>query len=188
MDVSIELQQELLEAIAALGASKPIWESPFAIGLLTAIAAISASLIQRWQAFRLQERQSQIERQLRIHELQMEALKSLSLIEHSISPNEEPHPGADAHEWLTPIVHSLSSVVSALDKYLKNYSYVSPATVISHIRTALNLANENKWNSILNNNPGYEPTTQEIDAIIELINELSEATTSFKSSLGVIGA
>ena len=188
MDVSIELQQELLDAIAALGAGKPIWESPFAIGLLTAIAAISASLIQRWQSFRLQERQSQIERQLRIHELQMTALKSLSLIEHSVSPNDEPHPGADAHEWLAPIVHSLSNVVSKLDQYLKDYSYVSPTTVISHIRTAINLANEHKWNSILNNSPDYEPTSQEIDGIIELIKELFEATQTFKTSLGVTGA
>jgi hypothetical protein len=188
MDLSIELQQELIEAIAALGASKPIWESPFAVGLLTAFAAISASLIQRWQAFRLQERQSQIERQLRIHELQMEALKSLALIEHRITPNDEPNPGADVHEWLSPIVHSLSSVVSTLDQYLKEHGYVSPSAVISHIRNALNIANEHKWGAIMNDSPDYEPSKQEIDAIVNLIKELSEATISFKISLGVTGA
>jgi hypothetical protein len=188
MDVSIEIQQELITAITALGASKPIWESGFAIGLLTAIVAISTSLIQRWQAFRLQEQQSQIEKQLRVHELQMAALKNLALIEYRVTPNDEPHPGADAHEWLSPKVHSLSNVVSALDTYLKEYSYVSPLAVISHVRNALNIANKHKWGAIINDSPEYEPSKEEIDAILSLIKELSEATKSFKVSLGVTGA
>ncbi|RUO75438.1 hypothetical protein [Idiomarina seosinensis] len=185
MEVSVELQKELIAAIASLGASKPFWESPFAVGLLTAIAAISAALIQRWQAFRLQERQSQVERQLRIHEVQMAALKSLALIEHKVTPNEEPSPGADVHEWLSPIVHSLSNVVSELDQFLKEYSYVSPTEVIVHIRASLNIANEYKWASIMNDAHDYEPTAEEIDAVVALIGELSKATESFKVNLGV---
>lgn len=187
MEVSLELQKELIEAIAALGKSKPIWESPLAVGILTAIVAIASAFIQRWQAFRLQERQSQIEKQLRIHELQMQALKDLSLIEHSVTPNDEPHPGADAHDWLSPIVYSLSAVVSELDRYLKAHSYVSPTAVIDHIRNALDIANENKWGTILNDNLEYEPSSEEIDAVLKLINELSEASKSFKESLGVTG-
>lgn len=188
MDVNIEIQQELINAITALGASKPIWESAFAVGLLTAIVAISTSLIQRWQTFRLQERQSQIEKQLRVYELQMAALKNLALIEHRVTPNDEPHPGADVYEWLSPIVHSLSNVVSELDVYLKEYSYVSPSAVICHVRSALNVANEHKWGAIMDNSPEYEPSNEEIEAIVSLIKELSEATKSFKVSLGVTGA
>lgn len=188
MEVSVELQQELIEAITALGSSKPFWESPFAVSLLTAISVIGATLIQRWQAFRLQERQSQIERQLRMHELQMVALRSLSLIEHRISPNDEPNPGADAHEWLSPIVHSLSKVVSELDQYLKEHGYVSPSVVISHVRNALNIANEHKWATMLSESPDYESSPEEIDAVLNLIKELSKATRSFKVSIGVIGA
>lgn len=185
MDVSIEIQKELIEAIGAIKDSKSFWESPFAVGLLTAFAAISASLIQRWQAFRLQERQSQIEKKMRVHELQLSALKSLTLIEYRITPIDEPHPGADVYEWLAPVVESLSNIVSELDLYLKDHSYVSPNEVVSHIHAAINIANEHKWGAIISGSPDYEPSKQEINAVLELINELSEATKSFKSILGV---
>lgn len=188
MDVNVELQKELIDALAALTREKPFWESPIAVGLLAAFAAISASLLERWQAFRLQERQSEIERQLRIHELQMEALKSLSEIEHSVTPNDEPTPGADSCEWLSPIVYSLSTVIRKLDDYLKTYGYVSPFNVITHIRLAINVANEYKWGVLMSDSPGYDPTSEEIQGVLKLIEELGNAVKHFKACLGVPGA
>ena len=90
MDVSIEIQKELIAAIGAFNSEKSFWESPLAIGLLAAFSAIFATAFERWQAVRLQEKQSDIDKHLRVHDQQMEALKILSQIAHSVTPNEEP--------------------------------------------------------------------------------------------------
>lgn len=189
MEVSIELQKELIDALIAFNRDKPFWESPIAIGLLTALTAILTSLLGRWQAFRLQERQSEIEKQLRIHELQMEALKSLSVIEHSVMPSSEPVQGADINEWLGPIVDSLSTIIDKLDDYLKNYSHISPSCVIDHINSAINIANQHKWGVLLSENPEhYDPTDEEINGVRNLIEELAAAVKKFKASIGIPGA
>jgi len=187
MEVSIELQKELIDALIAFSRDKPFWESPVAIGLLTALTAIATSLLGRWQAFRLQERQSEIEKQLRTHELQMEALKSLSVIEHSVMPRSEPIQGADEYEWLNPIVHKLSAVLDELDGYLKNYGYVSPSCVIDHIHSAINIANQHKW-GVSENLEHYDPTDEEINGVKSLIEELAVAVKKFKASIGIPGA
>lgn len=188
MEVSVELQKELIDALAALSQEQSFWESPVAVGLVAALAAISASLLERWQAFRLQERQSEIERKLRIHELQMKALKSISEITHSITPNNEPIEGADSHEWLSPIVYSLGNVIVRLDEYLKIYGHVSPTGLIVHIRSAIDIANKHKWGAQLSNSPDYEPTNEEIQGVTDLIKELSDGVKKFKSFVGVPGA
>lgn len=188
MEVSIELQKELIEALAAFNKGKPFWDSPLAVGLLAAIAAIAATAVERWQAYRLQERQSEIDKHLRVHEQQMEALKSLSQILHSVTPNNEPTEGADAHEWLSPVVHSLDMIITSLDDYLKEYSHITPSVVITHIRNAIDSANEHKWGVLNSKNPDYEPSSKEIDGALYLIRELGAGVVNFKSAIGVAGA
>lgn len=188
MDLHIELQKEIIEILSALSRDKTFWETPLAIGLLTALAAIGATVIDRWQAARRQERQSEIERHLRIHERQMEGLKALSQVAHSVSPNDEPRQGADSHEWLSPIVYSLSKVVATLDDFIKEYSYITPSNVTPHIRNAINIANVHKWGSINSEDPEYEPTGKEIDGIVELGAQLDEGVEKFKRAVGVPGA
>lgn len=188
MEVSIELQKELIDVLAAFNRDKPIWESPIAVGLLTALATISASLLGRWQAFKLQERQSEIEKQLRIHELQMEALKSLSEIQYSITPKNEPIQGADLSEWLSPVVPSLGEVVNKLDDYLKKYGHISPCCVVKHIWKAIEIANRHKWGPRMSDNPNhYEPDDEDIQGVSDLIQELEDAAKQFKTSAGIPG-
>jgi hypothetical protein len=188
MDVSIELQKELIEALKALSGEKSLWESPFAVGLLTTFAVITATAIERWQAYHLQERQSDIDKQLQILTQQMEALKSLSQATHSVTPNDEPMQGSDSHEWLSPIVSSLSSVIRTLDDYLKNYSHITPTDVIPHIRNAINIANDHKWGALSADNHEYEPSSDEIDGVLNLIKELNDGVEKFKKVVGVTGA
>jgi len=185
MEISIELQKELIDALVAFSKEKPFWESPIAVGLLAASAVIVASLLERWQAFRLQERQSDIEKHLRVHELQIEALRALSVIEHSVTPNNEPVQGADSHEWLSPVVYDLNRVIGKLDVYLKSYAHVSPSIVIKHIRKATDIANEHKWGVMMSDENGYEPTSEEVQGVVDLIDELSSAMQKFKCSVGV---
>lgn len=187
-DVSIELQKELIEALSALSSEKSLWESPFAVGLVAAFSAIAATTIERWQAYRLQERQSDIDKQLQMYSQQIEALKSLSQITHSVTPNDEPTQGADSHEWLSPIVSSLSRVIRNLDDYLKNYSHITPTQVIPHIRNAIHIANDHKWGAIYADDPNYEPTSDEIDGVDKLIIGLNKSVEKFKKEVGVAGA
>jgi hypothetical protein len=183
MDVSIELQEELIKALSA---SKPFWESPFAVALMTATAVILSAFIQKWQAYKQQERQSEIERNLKAYNLKMDALQSLSLIEYSITPNIEPYPGADSHEWLSPIVDSLHRVVSDLDSFIKHHNYVCPPDVILHVRAGINIANGAKWGSMRSVEQNYEASKEEVDAVLELISIISSATDCFKCELGLM--
>jgi hypothetical protein len=185
MDISIELQEELIKALSA---SKPFWESPFAIGLMTAFSVIAAAFIQKWQAHKQQERQSEIERSLKSFDLQMAALQSLSHIEHSITPNIEPYPGADSHEWLSPIVHLLHKVVADLDSFIKEHNYVCPPDVIQHVRAGIIIANGAKWDSMRSVDKNYEASKEETDAVIELISKISGATYCFKRELALVRA
>jgi len=188
MDVSIELQKELIEALAALSGDKSLWGSPIAVGLLAAFTAIIATASERWLAYRLQERQSEIDKHLRMHEQQMKALKSLSQATHHVTPNDEPMQGADSYEWLGPIVSSLGGVIQTLDNYLKNYGHITPADVIPHIRSAINIANNHKWDAMYSNSHIHEPTSEEIDGVINLIKELDDGVEKFKKVVGVAGA
>lgn len=185
MEISIEFQKQLIEALAAFNQDKSWIDSPFAIGLLTASSAILAALLQRWQAFTMQERESEIEKQLRLHSLQLEALKALSHVVHDVAPRNEPSQGADLGEWLTPIVHQLSSIVERLDSFLKEHGHVSPSLVCKHVESAINIANDHKWSAIEVDTPDYEPTQKELAAVLELIKELGGAVNEFKRKLGV---
>lgn len=185
MEISIEIQKELIDVFAAFSGEKSFWESPVAVGLLAAFSAIAASLLSGWQAFSLQERKSDIEKQLRIHQLQIDALHALSTIEYSVTPNNEPVQGADSHEWLSPVFYDLNRVIGKLDAFLKDYGHVTPSIVIEHIRKAIVIANKHKWGVLMSGEQGYEPTSKEIQGVVDLIDELNSAVQRFKSSVGV---
>ena len=191
MELSEELEQALILALGNLNQSAQLWESPFFVALcaafVAAAAAIAGAYIQRWQAYSMQERQSEIEKQLRVHSLQMEALKSLSTIQHAVKPYDEPTPGADSHEWLSPIVDSLSDVIGSLNSYLGDYGHVTPSLVLDHVRRAIALANEHKWGSLQADTYDYEPSAEEIDGVLELIGEMDRAVEHYKRTVGVAG-
>lgn len=185
MEVSIEFQKQVIDALASLNHEESWLSSPFAIGLLTAATAIVTILLQKWQASKLQENQSEIEKALRLHALQIDALKALSNVAHTVSPRDEPSPGADSHEWLSPVVGQLSSVIGRLDKYLIDHGHVSPLEVCKHVDTAISIANKHKWNSLQADNFDYEPSNEEINGVLELISELESAVTEFKKKLSI---
>jgi len=185
LEISIQFQQQLINALTALKHDGAWWESGFAIGILTASTAILTAFIQNRHASKTQERQSEIEKALKLQDLQLNALKALSRVAHEVTPRKEPSPGADSHEWLAPVVGRLSHVISLLNEYLLEFGHVSPATVCVHIDKAIEVCNKNKWSSILADSPDYEPSTQEIDAVLELIKELESAIAKFKSRLSV---
>jgi len=185
MEVSVELQKELIGVLAAFGQEKPFWESSFFIGLLPVAAVILSTYIGKWQAFQLQERQSEIEKQLRLHELQIVALKELSIIKYRVAPNIEPIQGADSNEWLSPVVCELNKVVNVLDAYLKSFAHISPSNVIEHIHKAIEIANLHKWGFYMSDGPGYDPSDEEIEGVKEMISELSSAIREFKCCVGI---
>ncbi len=185
MDISIEFQKELIATLVALSQEKHWTESPFAIGLLTAGSAILAAVLQRWQAYKLQERESEIEKKLRLHSLQIDALKALSLVAHNVTPNSEPSPGADTHEWLTPIVHELSTVIKQLDIFLKDHAHLSPPRVVAYVKAAINIANDHKWGVLQTDEQCYDPNEKEIKGVLDLIGKLEDAVNEFKQELGV---
>jgi len=76
-------------------------------------------------------------------------------------------------------------VIGKLDEFLKNYGHVTPSSVIGHIRKAIDIANEHKWGVLMSNEQGYEPTSEEIQGVVDLIKELNSATQKFKSNVGV---
>lgn len=185
MEVSIQFQQQLIDALTALKQDGTWWDSGFAIGILTAGTAILTAYIHNKHASKTQERQSEIEKALKLQDIQLNALKALTRIAHEVTPREESIPGADVHEWLAPVVNRLSQVISLLTDYLHEYAHVSPKAVCVHIEKAIAICNEGKWNSILADSPEYEPSTQEINAVLELIKELNYAVEKFKSRLSV---
>jgi hypothetical protein len=118
----------------------------------------------------------------------MEALKSLSEIQHSITPNNESIQGADLYEWLSQIVPSLDKVVGRLDDYLKNYGHISPSCVVKRIWKAIEIANKFKWGPRKSDNPNhYEPDDEDIRGVLDLIRELNDAVKQFKTSVGIPG-
>jgi hypothetical protein len=148
-----------------------------------------STYIGKLQELQIQERKSESEKQLRLYEIQIEALKELSIIKYRVTPNIEPVERADLHEWLSPVVHDLNKIVNLLDTYLKDFSHISPSNVISHIHTAINVANDNMWNvSQSGERGGYEPSSKEIEGVQILIRELSSAVQEFKCSLGIAGS
>lgn len=185
MEISIEFQKQLIETLAAFNQNKLWIDSPFAIGLLTLASAMLAAWFQRWLDYKMQERKSDSEKQLRLHSLQLDALKSLSHAAHDVTPRIEPFQGADNFEWLQQVVNQLSSIADRLDRFLKEHGHVTPPGVCKHVECAINLANNHKWRAIEANSPDFEPNKSELDAVGELIVELDEAVNAFKRKLGV---
>jgi len=185
LEISIQFQQQLINALAALKHNSAWWESGFAIGILTASTAILTALLQNRHASKIQARQSEIEKALKLQDLQLNALKALSRVAHEVTPREEPSPDADSHEWLAPVVGRLGRVITNLNEYLLEFGHISPPSVCVHIDKAIEVCNKNKWGHILADSTDYEPSTQETAAVLELIKELENAIGKFKIRLSV---
>lgn len=198
MEVDVNFQQEIIKATTAiLSAEKPWFESPFAlVGLSSCMALLGSFLTQysnsRSEKTRHQNQtelikvESEVKKNINVHNLQLNALKALSEINHAFQPLIHTNPDFDTNDAYAPIVHRMSGLLNSLVEYLRVHSYIIPNDVINKIEEVINICNETHWPATIVNSPDYEATTSEIEAAQLALNNLDNSLNQFKSQLGVI--
>lgn len=200
LELDLNFQQELIRAIAALSKGDKSWvDSPAIValvaGLLALLGSLSAHLFntnseksrQKNEAD-LKRLESHIRKQENIQKKQLDALIELSSITHEIKPTIWSSPDYNNHDAYSEVFFSMGNLLEKLDSFLKEYSYIMPQDIITHVSDVMFKCNDKHWGSSLANGPGYEPTKIELDAAEAVLNSLQLAVDSFKSSLGVTNA
>jgi hypothetical protein len=199
LELDLNLQQELIRAIAAFNGERAWYESSAAIALASGLVAILGGLLSHLFSY-LSEQQrqkassalikleSEIRKQENIQEKQLDALMALAEINHELSPTIWSGPDYDSHEAYSEVVFSMGSLLGKLDKFLKEYSYIMPNEIITLVNVVMFKCNERHWGASTAETPDYQPNESEIEAAETVLKFLHESVAQFKKILGVSNA
>lgn len=190
----------MLDALVALSRVEKTWvDSPATVALVAGLLALLGSLITHWFNGRseksrqnheseIKKLESDIRKQENIQERQLEALVQLSKITYEVTPTVWSHPDYDSYDAYSEVVISMGGLLDKLDDFLKENSYILPQDVISNINEVMYKCNDKHWGASLAEEPGYEPTKNEIEAAEDVIDKLHSSVNAFKLKLGVTSA
>ena len=199
MELDLNLQNELINAIASLHGESTWIYSPAAVALVSGFVAIMGSLLTQYFNLRGKKEQhendekiknieSDIRKQENIQNLQLDALSKLSEINNYMQPNIWSTPNYDSHNAYSEVVFNMSNLLEKLNDFLNSYSYIIPSETITHLNNVLFLCNETHWSVSSSDSPYYEPDEKEINAAKTVIDNLSTAVEELKGALGVTAA
>lgn len=200
LELDLNLQQELLNALTALSKVDKTWiDSPATVALVAGMLALLGSLITHWfntnseksrqkHEAELKKLESDIRKQENIQEKQLGALVQLSEITYEVTPTVWSAPNYDSYDAYSEVFFSMGSLLEKLDNFLKKYSYILPQDVISHVNAVMFKCNDKHWGASLSEGPDYESTKDELKAAEEVIDSLQSAVDTFKLKLGVTNA
>ena len=196
VEIEVTFQQELIAAIADLSSTSVWYESPAAVAAATGLAAVIASVVTHLFNQKSESRRESSQQNLirlehdnrmreKMHDKQVTALIVLSSINEKLLPTVWPSPDYDSHQAYSEVIWNMRNLLQDLDKYLKNWSYALPDEVINKIRDVIYQCNVGHWGATTATSPDYEPTNQEIEAAVKIVNDLGSALSSLKDSLGL---
>ena len=193
MDTKIIFQPELLDILAKLPSNPSIFDSPwFTTALSVLLGAFFSSLASyltnrqnQSHNIALRDKEAKIKRQEALHAQQLSALQALSKIYNTITPIDWTHPDYSSDDAHTDIASTMPLLIKVLGEFLGNHGYLLPHEVEEKIRSAIHICNENKWGTISENGPNYEPTKTELEAAGKFLAILTSSIESLKSTLGI---
>ena len=200
LELDLNLQQELLNALTALSKVDKTWvDSPATVALAAGLLALLGSLLTHWfnanseksrqeHEAVLKKLESDIRKQENIQEKQLGALVQLSEITYEVTPTIWSAPNYDSYDAYSEVFFSMGNLLDKLDDFLKAYSYILPQDVISHVNEVMFKCNDKHWAAALSEGPEYEPTNNELKAAEEVIDSLQSAVDTFKLKLAVTSA
>lgn len=197
MEIEIKLSQELIEAIAAFSARAAWYESAAAVAIASGLVAVIGGIVSHFFNQRSESERRDAEKQRmqqehenrkveKMHEMQVEALKALALINENLLPTVWPNPDYDSYEAYSEVVCKMSELLNSLDKYLKQWSYVLPENIIRQLRDVIYHCNQEHWGATTaDDGINYEPTEREREAAEEIVDNLEKAISDLKQLLGL---
>jgi len=199
LELDLNLQKELIDAITSLNSNTTWIYSPVVIafvagffatlgGVLTHCFNIYSEKSRQQNEASLKRIESDIRKQEHIQEKQLIALSNLSKISHKMQPTIWSNPDFDSDDAYANVVFSMHTILSQLDEFLESYGYIVPDEIVTQLNIVMFKCNDTHWGASLSNDSNYEPTNIEKEAAKDILKFLSSAVSDFKKALGVINA
>ena len=148
MDIDLNLQKELIEAILSFNSEKSWVDYPAVIALVSGfIGVFSAWLTQNSNS---KSEEKRINKEIEFKHIELEArkkeniqikqlnvLKELSQICHDIEPTVWPYPNYDSYDAYSEIFSNMNTILSQLDKFLSKNDYIVPPDITRKIREVM---------------------------------------------------
>lgn len=194
MEVDLNLPKEFIEALAAMNSTSSFFNSGAVIALFSGVIAILGGCVSHLFNLKSESNRRESERQAmqqehenrlseKVHDIQLEALKELSLIQQSLLPTVWPHPHYDTHEAYSDLVKDLDTVLKKLDAYKTKWVYVLPGRTVHRLNEITFLCNSGRSDQEVIDSQGYQPTRREIEIAKDVVESFDSAVSELKKFL-----
>ena len=168
MEVSLQLQQQVLDLLAKLiTPESPPWygSAIILIPIITALSTLAGAVATQYLNVRRETKSKLLEAQLRrqdsLYSLRSTALKDLYCLLRKIEPISWPSPDYEYDESLDDVVAKMGALISDLDYFLNNFAYILPEPVTTFLQRAVVICNQRHWGATRADDPEYSPNNQE---------------------------
>lgn len=189
MDLHIALPQDLVDAMSELAESPKWYESGAAIvvtsGLITILAGFVAHYLNQRSERLNRDAEHRNRRVEKMHDAQVDALKALCEINENLLPSVWPTPEYDSHEAYSEMLSRMPWLLNALDKFIKERSYILPEPIIHKLRDVIYFCNQGHWGETTAVDPEYDPSQREIRYAADSVRKLRSAILDLKHLVGV---